>query len=130
MGLKLYALTKSPWVYHLATGSCNNCDIEILDCLTLRHDLSFRELFGGSRVTLTPCWSPNMTMKHTARQGRTTMAKARVIAVGTCGLATAYLPSYIPIRSTKSFRSTPTSWLPPKPGYRRRRKTVKHLRKA
>ena len=41
--LKLKALTKSIWVYHLATGSCNNCDIEILDLLTPRYDI---ERFG------------------------------------------------------------------------------------
>ena len=44
MGLKLKALQKSPWVYHLATGSCNNCDIEILDVLCPRFDV---ERFGA-----------------------------------------------------------------------------------
>ena len=43
MSLKLKALTKSLWVFHLSTGSCNNCDIEILDCLTPRYDI---ERFG------------------------------------------------------------------------------------
>jgi Ni,Fe-hydrogenase III small subunit len=43
MSVKLKALLKSPWVFHLATGSCNNCDIEILDCLTPRFDV---ERFG------------------------------------------------------------------------------------
>ncbi|MBU1853361.1 MAG: NADH-quinone oxidoreductase subunit NuoB [Candidatus Omnitrophica bacterium] len=44
MSLKLGALTKSIWVYHLCTGgSCNNCDIEILDLLTPRFDV---ERFG------------------------------------------------------------------------------------
>ena len=43
MDLKTFALKKSIWVYHLSTGSCNNCDIEILDCLTPRFDL---ERFG------------------------------------------------------------------------------------
>ena len=43
MGLMLKALTKSPWVFHLSTGSCNNCDIEVLDCLTPRYDI---ERFG------------------------------------------------------------------------------------
>ncbi len=43
MGIKLKALTKSLWVFHLSTGSCNNCDIEILDLLTPRFDL---ERFG------------------------------------------------------------------------------------
>ncbi len=43
MGLKIKALKKSLWVYHMSGGSCNNCDIEILDCLTPRFDI---ERFG------------------------------------------------------------------------------------
>ncbi len=43
MSVTLRALLKSPWVFHLATGSCNNCDIEVLDCLTPRFDI---ERFG------------------------------------------------------------------------------------
>ena len=43
MNLKLKALTKSIWVFHAATSPCNNCDIEILDALTPRHDI---ERFG------------------------------------------------------------------------------------
>lgn len=43
MKLKTKALLKSLWVFHLSTGSCNNCDIEILDCLTPRYDV---ERFG------------------------------------------------------------------------------------
>jgi len=43
MDLKTKALTKSIWVFHISAGSCNNCDIEILDCLTPRFDL---ERFG------------------------------------------------------------------------------------
>lgn len=43
MNLKLNALTKSIWVFHLSAASCNNCDIEILDCLTPRFDV---ERFG------------------------------------------------------------------------------------
>jgi len=39
MGMLDNAFLKSLWVFHLATGSCNNCDIEILDCLTPRHDI-------------------------------------------------------------------------------------------
>ena len=49
MGVKLKALLKSPWVFHLSTGSCNNCDIEILDCLTPRFDVErFGMLLVGS----------------------------------------------------------------------------------
>jgi len=43
MGLKETLLTKSIYVFHVSSGSCNNCDIEILDCLTPRFDL---ERFG------------------------------------------------------------------------------------
>jgi Ni,Fe-hydrogenase III small subunit len=43
MKLKEKILTKSLWVYHLSAGSCNNCDIEILDCFTPRFDI---ERFG------------------------------------------------------------------------------------
>ncbi len=43
MSLKIKALTKSIWVFHLAASPCNNCDIEILDLLTPRFDV---ERFG------------------------------------------------------------------------------------
>ena len=43
MGFKETILTKSIYVFHVSSGSCNNCDIEILDCLTPRFDL---ERFG------------------------------------------------------------------------------------
>lgn len=43
MGLKEKILTKSIYVFHLSSGSCNNCDIELLDCLTPRYDI---ERFG------------------------------------------------------------------------------------
>jgi NADH-quinone oxidoreductase B subunit len=38
-----WGLKKSPWVFHLGASACNNCDIEILDTLTPRHDV---ERFG------------------------------------------------------------------------------------
>ncbi len=36
---KLWGLKKSPWVYHVNTGACNNCDIEVLELLTPRFDV-------------------------------------------------------------------------------------------
>ena len=30
---------KSPWIYHLNTGSCNGCDIELLALLGPRYDI-------------------------------------------------------------------------------------------
>ena len=43
MSSKINTLTKSIWVFHVSAGSCNNCDIEILDLFTPRHDV---ERFG------------------------------------------------------------------------------------
>lgn len=33
------SMMKSPWVYHINTGSCNGCDIELVACLTPRYDV-------------------------------------------------------------------------------------------
>ena len=30
---------KSPWIYHINTGSCNGCDIELVAVLTPRYDV-------------------------------------------------------------------------------------------
>jgi Ni,Fe-hydrogenase III small subunit len=43
MSIKDKILTQSIYIFHVSSGSCNNCDIEILDCLTPRFDL---ERFG------------------------------------------------------------------------------------
>jgi membrane-bound hydrogenase subunit mbhJ len=43
MGLGMWALKKSLWVYHVNTGACNNCDIEVVELLTPRYDI---ERFG------------------------------------------------------------------------------------
>jgi len=40
-------LGRSIWVFHLNTGSCNGCDIEVLDVLTPYHDA---ERFGVKLV--------------------------------------------------------------------------------
>jgi membrane-bound hydrogenase subunit mbhJ len=44
---KKVALKKSPWVFHVNAGACNNCDIEIVDCITPRFDV---ERFGVKLV--------------------------------------------------------------------------------
>ena len=33
------SMMKSPWIYHINTGSCNGCDIELVACLTPRYDV-------------------------------------------------------------------------------------------
>ncbi len=44
------SMTKSPWIFHLNTGSCNGCDIELVAVLTPRYDA---ERFGF-RLSGTP----------------------------------------------------------------------------
>lgn len=48
--LVLKSRTKSPWLFHLNTGSCNGCDIELVSLLTPRYDV---ERFG-IKLTGTP----------------------------------------------------------------------------
>lgn len=43
MNLLRWAAKKSPWVFHLGASACNNCDIEIIDCLAPKFDV---ERFG------------------------------------------------------------------------------------
>jgi NADH-quinone oxidoreductase B subunit len=44
-----WARRKSPWVIHFNTGSCNACDIEVVDAITPRFDLErFGVLLKGS----------------------------------------------------------------------------------
>ena len=47
MSWKIKALKKSVWVFHVNTGACNNCDIEIVNCLTPKFDI---ERFGMKLV--------------------------------------------------------------------------------
>lgn len=89
MNWKLWGLSKSPWVYHVNTGACNNCDIEIVDCLTPRFDI---ERFG---MILVP--SPRQADALLVTGGVTMQAKPRlqevyrqaakpciVLAIGAC----------------------------------------------
>ena len=43
MNWKMWSLKKSPWVFHVNAGACNNCDIEVVNCLTPKFDI---ERFG------------------------------------------------------------------------------------
>jgi len=43
MDIKTKALLRSLWVFHVSNASCNNCDIEALDCFCPRYDV---ERFG------------------------------------------------------------------------------------
>ncbi|OGS24047.1 MAG: NADH:ubiquinone oxidoreductase [Elusimicrobia bacterium RIFOXYB2_FULL_48_7] len=87
--LILKALTKSINVYHAACSPCNNCDIEILDCLTPRYDL---ERFGMTLVgsirhadAMLVTGVPNMKTAKRIKLVYEQMPKpAVVIAIGSC----------------------------------------------
>jgi len=91
MNLTTRALSKSPWVFHVATGSCNNCDIEILDLLTPRFDVErFGVLLAGS-VRHADCLvvTGAMNRKCIERVKRIWEQAAKpclVVAVGSCAL--------------------------------------------
>jgi Ni,Fe-hydrogenase III small subunit len=89
MNLRLRALAKSPWVYHLSTGSCNNCDIEVLDALTPRFDIErFGCLLAGSARhadVLLVCGSMNRkTIPRMLEIYRQCAQPVLVVAVGGC----------------------------------------------
>lgn len=89
MNLKLKALTKSPWVFHMCTGSCNNCDIEILDLLTPRFDVErFGILLVGSvRHADVILVTGALSKKATPRVKRIYEQAPKpcvVVAIGTC----------------------------------------------
>ncbi len=83
------ALAKSLWVFHTSCGSCNNCDIEILDLLTPRFDVErFGIVLAGSiRHADVLLVTGAVTRKITPRLKRLyeqTLKPCFVIAIGTC----------------------------------------------
>ena len=89
MSIKLQALLKSPWVFHLCSGSCNNCDIEILDCLTPRFDVErFGMLLAGSVRHADVLLCTGIVNKHGAERVNRiydqTPKPCLVVSVGNC----------------------------------------------
>ena len=92
MDLRLKALTKSIWVFHISAGSCNNCDIEILDCLTPRFDVERFgiQLIGSARHADALLITGAMNRKSVPRMKKIyeqTPKPCVVIAVGQCALS-------------------------------------------
>lgn len=92
MALLQNALLKSLWVFHLGTGSCNNCDIEILDCLTPRHDIErFGMVLTGSikhADVLLVTGAANRKCIPRIKRLYDMMPKPRlVVAIGECALS-------------------------------------------
>jgi Ni,Fe-hydrogenase III small subunit len=89
MDIKTRALTKSLWVFHAATSPCNNCDIEVLDVFTPRHDVErFGIILAGSvrhadvlLVTGVPNYKTKEILKRLYEQAP---KPCLVIAIGGC----------------------------------------------
>ena len=92
MSIKKKALKKSPWAFHCSTGSCNNCDIELLDCFTPRFDV---ERFG---IIKAPSIRQADALIITGSMNRKSAKRARklyqqapkpivVVALGECALS-------------------------------------------
>ena len=91
MSITTRALSKSPWVFHVSTGSCNNCDIEVLDLLTPRFDVErFGALLVGSirhADCLLVCGAMNRkSAVRVKRIWEQAPQPCLVVAIGSCAL--------------------------------------------
>ena len=81
--------SKSPWLYHVNTGSCNGCDIEIVSVLTPRYDaerFGFK-LAGTPRHADIVCVTGPITAQSKDRLVRTLeqVPEPRcIVAIGSC----------------------------------------------
>lgn len=90
MSWKIGSLKKSPWVFHVNTGACNNCDIEILELLTPRYDVERFgiKLVGTPRHADALLVTGGVTAQTAPRLQevyRQTAKPCVVFAVGACG---------------------------------------------
>ena len=89
--MSLKAFKRALWVYHLNTGSCNGCDIEILAALTPRYDV---ERFGimlvgtprHADVLLATGPVTNQMVSRVKRIFEQTPDPKMVMVVGACGI--------------------------------------------
>jgi membrane-bound hydrogenase subunit mbhJ len=88
MGLS--AFTRALWVFHVATGSCNGCDIEVVAALTPRYDVERFgiRLVGSPRhadVLLVTGPVTRMMAERLRRIYEQTPDPKAVVVVGGCG---------------------------------------------
>lgn len=90
MGLTNWGFKKSLWVFHLNAGACNNCDIEVLDCLCPKFDV---ERFGiklvgsvkAADVLLVSGSVPRKVVPQLIETYEQAPKPVAVIALGSCG---------------------------------------------
>jgi len=87
--VRKFVLKRSVWVYHLNTGACNGCDIEVVAALTPRFDV---ERFGVKLVGSPRHADVLVVTGPLTRQALTRVKRVyemvpepkAVVAVGTC----------------------------------------------
>ncbi|WP_010479567.1 NADH-quinone oxidoreductase subunit B family protein [Thermococcus zilligii] len=82
-------LGRSPWVFHINSGSCNGCDIEIIAALTPRYDAERFgvKLVGSPRhadILLVTGPVSNQSLERVKLVYEQTPEPKMVIAVGAC----------------------------------------------
>ncbi len=90
MGLTNWGFKKSLWVFHLNAGACNNCDIEVLDCLCPKFDV---ERFGiklvgsvkAADVLLVSGSVPRKVVPQLIETYEQAPKPIAVVALGACG---------------------------------------------
>jgi Ni,Fe-hydrogenase III small subunit len=93
MSWKMWSLKKSVWVFHVNTGACNNCDIEIVNCLTPKFDVERFgiKLVGSPRhadaLLVTGCVTAQAAPRLLEAY-RQTPKPCVVIAIGVCAVDT------------------------------------------
>lgn len=83
---------KSPWLFHLNTGSCNGCDLEIVAALTPRYDIERLGcmLVGSPRhadVLLITGPVTRQMLPHVIRVYEQVPEPKVVVAVGSCAIS-------------------------------------------
>jgi len=84
-------IKKSPWIFHLNTGGCNGCDIELTACLTPKFDIERLGcvMKGSPRHAdiLVVTGPVNRQTRDKVKKIYDQMPKKKiVIAMGSCGI--------------------------------------------
>jgi Ni,Fe-hydrogenase III small subunit len=91
--LVCFARRHSPWLFHMNSGSCNGCDIELVACLSPRYDAEQLgvQLQGSPRHADILCVSGPVTRNAAGAietvYGQVPCPKA-VVAIGSCPATT------------------------------------------
>jgi membrane-bound hydrogenase subunit mbhJ len=93
MNWKIWSLKKSPWVFHVNAGACNNCDIEIVNLLTPKFDVERFgiKLVGSPRhadALLVTGVGTRQAAKRLQEVYRQTSKPCVVFAIGACACGT------------------------------------------